>query len=156
MQGNVIATNKKAHFDYFIEETFEAGIQLIGCEVKSARAGNVTLSDCFCFFEKGELMLKNSYIAAYERGSYNNLPERRDRKLLMHKQELRRLVGKIKEKGYTLVPVKMYFKNSLVKVELGLGKGKHSFDKKQTVKERDIMRSARRDIAEMSVRGRIR
>ncbi len=156
MKGSVIATNKKAHFDYFIEEKFEAGIVLVGCEVKSARAGNVTLNDCFCFFDSGELILKNSYIAPYERGSYNNVDARRDRKLLLHKQEIRRLIGKVKEKGYTLVPVKMYFSGNLVKVEIGLGKGKHAYDKKQTIKERDINRSARREIADMARVGKIR
>lgn len=156
MEENVIATNKKARFEYFIEETYEAGITLVGCEVKSARAGNVNLADSFCFFENGELLLKNCYVAAYEQGSYNNVDVRRDRKLLMHKQELRRLYGKIKEKGYTLVPIKMYFKNSLVKVELGLGKGKKQYDKKQTTRERDIKRSAERDIAAMKRGGHIK
>lgn len=156
MEGNLIAANKKAKFEYFIEESYEAGIVLVGCEVKSARAGNVSIADCFCFFENGELILKNSYFAPYEQGSYNNVDARRDRKLLMHKQQLGRLFGKIKEKGYTLVPVKMYFKNSLVKVELGLGKGKKAYDKKETVRERDIKRSADRDIAAMKRSGRIK
>lgn len=156
MEGNVIAANKKARFEYFIEETYEAGISLVGCEVKSARAGNVNLSDSFCFFENGELLLKNCYFAAYEQGSYNNAEVRRDRKLLLHKQELRRLYGKIKEKGYTLVPIRLYFKNSLIKIEIGLGKGKKSYDKKQTVKERDAKRSAERAISAMKNSGRIR
>ncbi len=156
MAEKLITQNKKAHFDYFIEERIEAGIVLVGCEVKSVRAGNVNLNDCFCFFEKGELWLKNSYIAPYELGSYNNVDSRRDRKLLLKKQELRRLVGKIKEKGYTLVPTRMYFSDSLVKIELGLGKGKHTFDKKATVKERDINKSAQREIAAMARGGRIR
>ncbi len=156
MADKVIAVNKKAAFEYFIEESFEAGIVLSGCEVKSVRGGNVNLSDSFCFFEKGEPMLKNCYIAAYEQGSYNNADTRRDRKLLLHKRQIVRLLGKIKEKGYALVPLKVYLKNSLVKVELGLGKGKKSYDKKQTVRERDIRRSAERDIAAMKKAGRIR
>lgn len=156
MEGSVIATNKKARFEYFIEETYEAGIVLVGCEVKSARVGNVNISDCFCFFENGELILKNCYIAAYEQGSYNNVDTKRDRKLLLHKREMSRLYGKIKEKGYTLIPVRMYFKNSIVKMELGLGKGKKAYDKKDSVRERDIRRSADRDIAAMKRTGRIR
>ena len=103
MADKVIAVNKKAAFEYFIEESFEAGIVLSGCEVKSARGGNVNLSDSFCFFEKGEPMLKNCYIAAYEQGSYNNADTRRDRKLLLHKRQIARLLGKIKEKGYALI-----------------------------------------------------
>ena len=145
MEGNVIATNKKARFEYFIEETYEAGITLVGCEVKSARAGNVNLADSFCFFENGELLLKNCYVAAYEQGSYNNVDVRRDRKLLMHKQELRRLYGKIKEKGYTLVPLQVYFKGSLVKVEIGLARGKKLYDKRQDIAKKDQRREAERD-----------
>lgn len=152
MAEKLIAQNKKAHFDYFIEEKTEAGIVLVGCEVKSVRGGNVNLNDCFCFFEDGELYLKNSYIAPYERGSYNNVDARRDRKLLLRKQELRRLYGKIKEKGYTLVPIRMYFSGSLVKIELGLGKGKHTYDKKNTIKERDVNRTAQRELASMKIR----
>ena len=105
--------------------------------------------------ESGELPLADS-VAAYEQGSYNNADTRRDRKLLLHKRQIARLLGKIKEKGYALVPLKVYLKNSLVKVELGLGKGKKSYDKKQTVRERDIRRSAERDIAAMKKAGRIR
>ena len=145
MEGNVIATNKKARFEYFIEETYEAGITLVGCEVKSARAGNVNLADSFCFFENGELLLKNCYVAAYKQGSYNNVDVRRDRKLLMHKQELRRLYGKIKEKGYTLVPVQVYFKGSLVKVEIALARGKKLYDKRQDIAKKDARREAERD-----------
>jgi len=152
MAEKLIAQNKKAHFEYFIEEKYETGIALVGCEVKSVRGGNVTLSDCFCFFENGELYLKNAYIAPYEQGSYNNVEPRRDRKLLLHKRELRRLYGKVKEKGFSLVPIRMYFSGSLVKLEIGLGKGKQAFDKKNTIKERDINRTALRELAHLKIK----
>ena len=147
MQIKEIAVNRKARFDYFIEETIEAGISLTGAEVKSAKLGHMTIGDGFCFIEEGNIILKNSQITPYEKGSHYNAEARRDRQLLLHKKEIARLIGKIREKGYTLVPLKAYFKGRYIKIELGLCKGKHSFDKKNVIKERDLDRQAQRDIA---------
>lgn len=141
-----VTVNKKAYFDYEIIETFEAGIELSGAEVKSIKLGKMTLLDSFCFVQHGELYLKNAHIAPYEKGSHYNLEERRDRKLLLHKKEIERLIGKIKEKGFTLVPLKIYFKGRFIKAEIGLGKGKHTFDKKRVIKEKDLKRDAEREI----------
>jgi len=145
----IIDTNKKAYFDYEILDTFEAGIVLSGAEVKSVARGDINLRDGFCHFTDGELYLKNCHITPYDKGSYFNLEAARDRKLLLHKYELRRLIGKIKEKGLTLVPLKIYMKGSLVKLEIGLGKGKKLFDKKQSIKERDLDRHAEREIKDL-------
>ena len=142
-----VAVNRKARFDYFIEETFEAGISLSGSEVKSAKMGHINVADAFCFIEKGGIMLKNCRIAPYEKGSSFNPDPLRDKQLLLHKREIARLIGKVREKGYTLVPLKAYFKGRFLKIELGLCKGKHSYDKKQTIRERDLDRQAQRDIA---------
>lgn len=149
-QINIV--NKKAHFSYEIVEKFEAGIVLVGSEVKSIRLGQANIGDAFCFVEKGELVLKNCLINSYEKGSYYNEDERRTRKLLVHKAELKRLIGKSREKGLTLVPIKMYFVGSLVKVEVGLGRGKKLHDKKATLKERDINRDTERQIASYNKR----
>ena len=142
-----VAVNRKARFDYFIEETFEAGISLSGSEVKSAKMGHINVSDAFCFIENGGITLKNCRIAPYEKGSSFNPDPLRDKQLLLHKREIARLIGKVREKGYTLVPLKAYFKGRFLKIELGLCKGKHSYDKKQTIRERDLDRQAQRDIA---------
>lgn len=142
-----VAVNRKARFDYFIEETFEAGISLSGSEVKSAKMGHINVADAFCFIEKGGITLKNCRIAPYEKGSSFNPDPLRDKQLLLHKREIARLIGKGREKGYTLVPLKAYFKGRFLKIELGLCKGKHSYDKKQTIRERDLDRQAQRDIA---------
>ena len=142
-----ITVNQKARFDYFIEETFEAGISLSGSEVKSAKMGHINVADAFCFIEKGGITLKNCRIAPYEKGSSFNPDPLRDKQLLLHKREIARLIGKVREKGYTLVPLKAYFKGRFLKIELGLCKGKHSYDKKQTIRERDLDRQAQRDIA---------
>ena len=142
-----VAINKKARFDYFIEETVESGISLTGAEVKSAKMSHINIADSFCFIEEGNIMLKNCHITPYEKGSYYNVEARRDRQLLLHKKEIARLIGKIREKGYTLVPIRADFKGRYLKIELGLCKGKHSYDKKQVIKERDLDRQAQRDIA---------
>ena len=143
-----VAFNKKARFDYFVEETAEAGISLSWAEVKSAKMGHINIADSFCFVEDGEIVLKNCHIAPYEKGSYFNAEARRDRVLLLHKKEIARYIGKVREKGLTLVPLRAYFKGRYLKIELGLCKGKHSFDKKQTIKERSLDRQARREMAE--------
>ncbi len=143
----IIQDNKYARFEYFVESTYEAGISLDGGEVKSLRAGNVNLKDSFCLIANGEIFIKNLHIAVYDKaGAFNVKDSKRDRRLLLHKCEINRLIGKVNEKGYTIVPLKIYFKDSLIKVEIGLCKGKHTFDKKQVIKERDIERSAKREI----------
>ncbi|MBR1868326.1 MAG: SsrA-binding protein SmpB [Clostridia bacterium] len=143
----VIVENREAFFEYFVEEKFEAGISLDGGEVKSIRAGNVNLKDVYCSIYNGELYIKGMHVAVYDKGGKFNVKDsRRDRKLLLHKSEINRLFGKVKEKGYTVVPLKLYFKQSLIKVELGLCKGKKTFDKKQTIKERDLDKEAQRAI----------
>ena len=135
-----IATNKKAYHDYFIEETFEAGIELFGSEVKSLRLGNVNLKDSFAVIKGGELFLLNAHISPYTMGSHYNPEPKRSRKLLMHKLEILKLKAKIEQKGYTLVITKLYLKNALFKVELALAKGKEGHDKRRTIKERELKR----------------
>lgn len=149
-----IVDNREAKFEYFIEDAEEAGISLDGGEVKSIRAGNVSLKDAYCSIsDSGELFIKGMHVAVYDKGgAYNVKDSRRDRKLLMHKSEIHRLIGKVNEKGYTLVPLKLYFKQALIKVEVGLCKGKHTYDKKQTIKERDLDRSAKREIKNYKIR----
>ena len=143
----IITTNKSASFEYFIEDRYEAGIELEGNEVKSLRLGNVNMNDSFCFLREGEVCVKNMHIAFYEKSDgFASKNTRRDRKLLLHKAEIAKIAGKINRQGYTLVPLKMYFKGSLVKMEIALCKGKHTYDKKQSIAERDLKRSAARDI----------
>ena len=145
----IVAVNKSASFEYFVEEKFEAGIVLEGSEVKSIRKSNCNLSDSFCFVRKGEAVLKNMHIAVYDKsGAFNTRDSRRDRRLLLHKTEISKIVGKVNEKGYTLVPLKVYFQGSLVKVEIALCRGKHTYDKKQSLKERDLKRDTERRIRE--------
>jgi len=145
----IICVNKSAGFEYFIEEKYEAGIVLEGSEVKSIRAGNCNLKESFCFVRSGEVTLKNMHVAFYDKsGKFNTSDSKRDRKLLLHKLEISKITGKINEKGYTLIPLKLYFKDSLIKVELGLCKGKHTYDKKNTLLEKDLKRYADRQIKE--------
>ncbi len=140
--------NKKAKFDYEIVEKLEAGIVLEGSEVKSVRAGHVNMGDSFCFVEGGELFLKNCRISAYDKATILPPDELRSRKLLLHKREIERLIGKSREKSLTVVPIAMYFKGRRVKVEIALARGKRSYDKKQTIKDRDIGRDMQRQIAD--------
>ncbi|MBP5592788.1 MAG: SsrA-binding protein SmpB [Clostridia bacterium] len=140
--------NKKAFFDYEIIERFEAGIALEGSEVKSIRAGNASLRDSFCFVEGKELFLKNCRISVYDKSFILQPDPLRSRKLLLHRSEIKRIIGKSKEKGFTIVPLKMYFKGNNVKVEIGLGRGKKAFDKKQTIKDRDTARDMSRQITD--------
>lgn len=138
--------NRSAHFNYFIEDTIEAGIELIGCEVKSVRAGNMSLADSFVKITNGEVFLHNANIATYDKTSLFAPDTKRTRKLLMHKSQIEKLERKVKISGYTLIPLKVYFVRGLAKVSVGLGKGKKLYNKKQTIKERDAMRQAQRDI----------
>ncbi len=142
-----IAYNKSATFEYFIEEKYEAGIALEGAEVKSLRAGNCNLKDSFCFIRGGEVTLKNMHIPVYDKsGSFNSRDSKRDRKLLLHKREIDKIVGKINAKGMTLVPISLYFKDNLVKVEVALCRGKQTYDKKQSIKKRDEERDIQRQL----------
>ena len=145
----IVATNKKAFHDYFVIDSFEAGINLVGCEVKSVRAGEVNLKDSYAVIRGGQLVLVSAYIKNYDNGSFSNVDSRRDRRLLMHRQEIMRLLGKVKEKGFSLVPLKMYLNGSLVKVEIGLVKGKQLYDKKKAIAEKDAERDKQRQLADM-------
>jgi SsrA-binding protein len=144
-----VAQNKKAFHDYFIEETLEAGIVLTGTEVKSVRSGRVNLRDSYAAVQNGELFLIGAHISPYEQGNIFNHDPLRTRKLLAHASEIRRLYGKVQMAGYTLVPTKLYFKDGRVKVEVGLAKGKATYDKRQTLAkkeaDRDMERAFRRD-----------
>jgi len=138
--------NRKARHDYQIDETFEAGIVLQGTEVKSIRAGKATFTDAFAFLKDGEVFLRELYIKPYKHGSYNNHDPRRQRKLLLNKKEIRQLDKFVQQKGYTLVPLKMYFKRGNAKVLIGVAKGKKSFDKRNSIKEKDVKRQIDRNV----------
>jgi SsrA-binding protein len=140
----LIAQNKKAFHDYHIEETLEAGIALTGTEVKSLRAGRVNLRDSYAAVENGELYLMGVHISPYEQGNIFNHDPLRNRKLLVHGRELRRLFGKVKVAGYTLVPTKLYFKDGRVKVEIALAKGKTTYDKRETLAKKEAQRDMER------------
>lgn len=132
--------NKKANFDYFIEDTIECGIELKGTEIKSLRKGSGDLKDTFAIIKNGEVYLLNMYIAKYEEGNQFNHQERRSRKLLLHKKEIKKLNEKVSREGYSLVPLKAYLVNNKVKILLGVGKGKKLYDKRESIKERDLKR----------------
>jgi SsrA-binding protein len=136
----VIVSNRKARHDYAILDTFEAGIALVGTEVKSLREGRASLTDAFATVDNGEVWLRNVHIPEYVQGTWTNHTPRRTRKLLLHKREILRLIGKSKESGLSLVPLSMYFKDGKVKVELALAKGKKSYDKRQDLAKRDAQR----------------
>lgn len=141
----LIANNKKAYHDYFIEETFEAGIALHGTEVKSLRMGKCSVKESFVRIEKGEVYVYNMHISPYEKGNIFNKDPLRTRKLLLHKSEIRKMTGAIAQKGYTIVPLKVYLKGSLVKVEIGLARGKKLYDKRQDIAKKDQRREAERN-----------
>lgn len=141
----LIANNKKAYHDYFIEDTFETGITLAGTEVKSLRMGKCSIKEAFVRIERGEVFIYGMHISPYEKGNIFNKDPLRVRKLLMHKSEINKLTGKIQEKGLTIVPLKVYFKGSLVKVEIGLARGKKLYDKRQDIAKKDQRREAQRD-----------
>jgi SsrA-binding protein len=141
-----IVTNKKARFQYDIEETFEAGIVLKGTEVKSIRQRKVSIQEAYARLKDGEVFLVGMTVTPYEQGNRYNHEPVRDRKLLLHRQEIKRIIGKLNEKGFTLVPMKLYFKNGNVKVLLGLGKGKTLYDKRKTIQQRDMDRETQREL----------
>ncbi len=146
----VLATNRKAYHDYFVEEAYEAGIALTGTEIKSVRAGAVNLRDAYATVREGELLLHNVHISPYEQGNRFNVDPYRTRKLLMHRKEINRLMGRVKEKGLTLVPLKMYLKKNRAKVEIALVKGKREYDKRESISKRDANREIERAIKERS------
>ena len=143
-----ISQNKKAYHDYFIEEKYECGIELAGTEVKSLRLGQVNIKDSYASIEKGEVWLKGMHISPYEKGNIFNRDPIRERKLLMHKFEIRKLIGKIKEKGYSLVPTQVYLKGQRIKIELGLARGKKNYDKRQAIAANSAKREIERKIKE--------
>ena len=144
----VVASNRKAYHDYTIEETIEAGIVLIGSEIKSIRAGRANLRDGYAVIENGEVWMHNVHIAPYDPASRYGHEPRRKRKLLLHKREIARLARQVQEKGYTLVPVRLYLRGNLAKVELALARGKRQYDKRAAIAERDSRRRAERAIRE--------
>ena len=141
-QKKIIANNKKAFFDYFIEEKIEAGIELVGTEVKSLRMGKCSIKEAFVRIQDGEVYIYGMHISPYEKGNIFNKDPLRARKLLLHRQEIRKLQGQIAQKGYTLVPLNVYLKGSLMKVEIGLAKGKKLYDKRQDIAKKDQRREA--------------
>lgn len=145
----IIALNKSASYEYFIEDKYEAGLVLEGSEVKSLRAGKASLGESFCEIRGGEIFLKNMHIAVYDKsGAFSTRDSRKDRKLLLHREEIAKIVGKVNERGYTLVPLKIYWKDALVKAEIALCKGKHTYDKKRALMERDVKRETDRTLKE--------
>ncbi len=140
----VICINRKAHFDYTIEEKYEAGIMLTGGEVKSLRDGRANLKDSYGRVDKGQLFLLNTHISDYKPAYYFNGDPTRTRKLLMHKKEILRLMGKVQEQGLTLIPLRLYFKNGRAKVEIALARGKKRYDKRETIREREVQRDIAR------------
>ena len=138
--------NRKAKFDYFVEEEIEAGIELTGTEIKSIRAGNCNLKDCYGIVKNGEVFLLNMYIGQYKEGNLFNHSETRSRKLLLHKKEIKKLAQAIEVNGLTLVPLKGYFKDNKFKILLGVCRGKKNFDKRETIKERDIQREVKKNL----------
>ena len=144
-EKKLIANNKKAYHDFFLEERYEAGIELHGTEVKSMRMGKCSIKEAFIRIENGEVIIYGMHVSPYEKGNIFNKDPLRVRKLLLHKSEINKLIGKTKEKGMAIVPLKVYFKGSLVKVEIGLAKGKKLYDKRQDIAKKDQRREAERD-----------
>ena len=141
----LIASNKKARHNYLIESEYEAGIMLVGSEVKSIREGRVSFQDSYADIKNGEVFLRQLHISLYKHAYYTNHESLRTRKLLLHKYEIKKLMTKTKERGYSIIPLKIYFKNSKIKVRLGLGKGKKLYDKRQTIKKNDMKRELDRE-----------
>lgn len=146
----IVANNKKAYHEYFVLEKFEAGIELVGTEVKSIRAGRINLKESWCMIKNGEIFVNGMHISPYEQGNIFNKDPFRVRKLLMHRKEIDRLFGKIKQDGLTLIPTSVYFKNSKVKVEIGLCKGKNLHDKRETLAKKQAKRDIDRALKERS------
>ena len=143
-----VVTNRKARHEYSIEETYDAGIVLVGTEVKSIRAGKVNLSDSYCRVENGELWVHGMYIAPYEFANRWVADSRRPRKLLMHRAEIERIRARFEQRGYAIIPIKIYFERGYAKMEIGIGRGKKLYDKREALAERDVERELRREMAE--------
>ena len=141
----LIANNKKAYYDYFIEEKYEAGIALVGTEVKSLRQGHCSIKEAFIGIDKGEIFIHHMNISPYYKGNIFNRDPLRTRKLLLHSYEINKLAGQIKEKGYTIMPLKVYLKDGLIKVEIGLARGKKLYDKRAEIAKKDIRREAEKE-----------
>lgn len=152
----IVATNRRARHDYFIEETVEAGLSLTGTEVKSLRAGRASLVDSFGRIANGEVFLMNMNIPPYEHGNIQNHEPTRTRKLLLKKSEIRKLIGKVQERGYTLIPLKVYFKHGFAKTEMALAKGKRQYDKRRTLAEKDAQREVERAFKERQKTKKVR
>jgi SsrA-binding protein len=144
----VVAQNRKARHDYFIEETYEAGIVLTGTEIKSIRAGRANLIDSYCSIRNGEISVLNLHISPYEQGNRYNHDPLRPRKLLLHKGEINKLFGHMKVKGMSLIPLRLYLKGGFCKIEIGLAKGKKNYDKRETIKQKDAQRDIQRALRE--------
>ena len=151
-QNKTIAENRKAFHDYFVEESFEAGIELCGTEVKALRAGGVNLKDAWCAVVNGEMFVNGMHISPYDKGNIFNRDPLRVRRLLMHKREILRLFGIVKQDGYSLIPLSLYFKGSRVKVQVGLCRGKKLYDKREDAAKRDMKREAQRSLKEFNNR----
>ncbi|MCL6633884.1 MAG: SsrA-binding protein SmpB [Alicyclobacillus herbarius] len=151
-ERRALAQNRKAYHDYFIEETYEAGIVLTGTEIKSIRRGSVSLRDAYARIEGGEVYLHNMHVSPYEQGNRFNHDPLRTRKLLLKRQEINKLIGAVREQGYTLVPTKLYIRNGFCKVELGLAKGKKLHDKREAMRKRDADRAIQRALRERNRR----
>jgi len=143
-----IANNRKAFHDYTIDDRYEAGIVLVGSEIKSIRAGRVNLRDSYVAFREGEAWLVGAHVAGYNEASYQDHEPMRDRKLLLHRQEIARLRARVEQRGYTVVPLRLYLKDNRAKVEIGLAKGKHAYDKREAIAERDSERAMQRELRE--------
>lgn len=148
----IVANNKKAYHDYFVEDTYEAGIVLVGSEVKSIRCGGVNLRDSFVIIKNGEAFMLGAHISPYKMGSFFNVDARRTRKLLLNRAEINKLRGRVEQKGYTLIPLKLYFKGSLVKIEVGVCKGKELHDKRASIKEKENNRNLQRVLKEYNTK----
>jgi SsrA-binding protein len=148
MPDKTVAVNRRARHEYAVEETLEAGIALTGTEIKSIRAGRVNLAEAYARIEKGEAWLIGAHIAPYEQGNRNNHEPTRTRKLLLHRDQIADLVGRTQAKGFTLVPLKLYIRNGMAKLEIGIGRGKKAYDKRRTIAERDARRELERSTKE--------
>jgi SsrA-binding protein len=146
----LISTNRKAYHDYFVDETLEAGLVLVGSEIKSIRAGQVNLRDSYVTLRNGEAWLIGAHIAGYTEASYQDHDPRRDRKLLLHRREITKWRSKVAQRGFTMVPLKLYLKNNRAKVEIALVRGKHTYDKREAIAQRDSERDLRRELKEAS------
>jgi len=154
MAIQIVATNRKAQHDYHIIETLEAGLVLTGSEIKSVRLGRITLGDAYVKSERGEMWLLNVHIARYDAASYMGHEPLRPRKLLLHRKQIREIAAKIKEKGFTLIPLRMYIKDSYAKLEIALAKGKRQYDKREAISERENRRQLDRVIKTKNIKGR--